>query len=56
MLLVGLNMPSGIRQTDANGSNLLTNGNFDELPFDWFSPNHYVAGGWYRWLIDSLVN
>ncbi|MGC9521874.1 MAG: hypothetical protein ACP5HG_08340 [Anaerolineae bacterium] len=34
--------------------NLLVNGNFDELPFyGSISPNHYIAGGWYRWWIEG---
>ncbi len=58
MLLVGLNMPSGIRQTDANGGNLLTNGSFDEEDpethgFKWFPPNHFVALHWHRWWINA---
>ncbi len=58
MLLVGLNMPSGIRQTDANGGNLLTNGSFDEEDpqthgFKWFPPNHFVAPDWHRWWINA---
>jgi len=28
---------------------LLVNGNFDELPFYWRVPNHFIAGGWARW-------
>lgn len=35
--------------------NLLVNGNFDELPFYWRYPNHFVAGGWIRWWIHLTV-
>ncbi|MCX7949984.1 MAG: hypothetical protein N2509_07710, partial [Treponemataceae bacterium] len=35
--------------------NLLINGNFDELPFYWRPPNHFIAGGWARWWIDGTV-
>jgi hypothetical protein len=43
------------RPTEALSDNLLVNGNFDELPFEWFYPNHYVAGGWDRWWIHGTV-
>jgi hypothetical protein len=35
--------------------NLLVNGNFDELPFYWHYPNHFVADGWERWWIHGTV-
>ena len=44
-----------IRPTEALSDNLLVNGNFDELPFEWYYPNHYVAGGWERWWIHGTV-
>ncbi len=28
---------------------LLVNGNFDQIPFYWRVPNHWIAGGWARW-------
>ena len=28
---------------------LLVNGNFDQIPFYWRYPNHFIAGGWARW-------
>jgi len=34
---------------------LLVNGDFDQLPFDWFYPNHFVARGWNRWWIHGTV-
>ncbi len=53
LILLGLsNSPA----TQADSGNLLINGNFDELPFDWFYPNHYVAEGWYRWWIDDSTH
>ncbi len=35
--------------------NLLLNGSFDDLRFEWFYPNHFVAGGWERWWIHGSV-
>lgn len=32
---------------------LLVNGNFEEVPFYWRVPNHWIAGGWYRWWSES---
>ena len=32
---------------------LLVNGNFEEVPFYWRVPTHWVAGGWYRWWSES---
>jgi hypothetical protein len=43
------------RPTEALSDNLLLNGNFDELPFDWYYPNHFVARGWERWWIHGTV-
>lgn len=43
------------RPTTALSDNLLVNGNFDELPFYWAYPNHFVAGGWDRWWIHGTV-
>ena len=34
---------SVIRPAEALSDNLLVNGNFDELPFYWAYPNHFVA-------------
>ncbi len=46
---------SAARPTKAFSDNLLVNGNFDELPFYWAYPNHFVAGGWDRWWIHGTV-
>ncbi len=46
---------STARPTKALSDNLLVNGNFDELPFYWAYPNHFVAGGWDRWWIHGTV-
>ncbi len=32
-------------------TNLLVNGGFEDLPFYWRYPNHFVGGGWIRWWI-----
>lgn len=32
-------------------TDLLVNGNMDEIAFYWKPPNHFVAGGWLRWWI-----
>jgi hypothetical protein len=32
-------------------TDLLVNGNMEEIPFYWKPPNHFVAGGWLRWWI-----
>jgi hypothetical protein len=34
---------------------LLVNGNFDQLPFYWRVPNHFIAGGWARWWMEGSV-
>ncbi len=36
-------------------TNLVVNGDFEQLPFYWRYPNHYVAGGWMRWWINGSV-
>ncbi len=38
-----------------DGGNLLVNGNFDELPFHWAYPNHFIPEGWERWWIHGTV-
>ena len=43
------------RPAEALSDNLLVNGNFDEVPFYWAYPNHFVAGGWDRWWIHGTV-
>ncbi|MBN2392385.1 MAG: hypothetical protein JXR84_16770 [Anaerolineae bacterium] len=60
LVLCGLLLVLGIgdyaiRPTKALSDNLLVNGNFDELPFDWYYPNHFVARGWDRWWIHGTV-
>jgi len=55
-LLVSLGIGySVIQPAEALSDNLLVNGNFDELPFYWAYPNHFVAGGWDRWWIHGTV-
>lgn len=39
-----------------SATDLLVNGNMEELPFYWKPPNHFVAGGWLRWWIGSGGN
>lgn len=34
---------------------LLVNGNFDQIPFYWRVPNHFIAGGWARWWMQGSV-
>lgn len=42
--------PEGSIQLNAvQGSNLLVNGNMDQLGFYWRPTNHYVAGQWFEW-------
>lgn len=37
-------------------ANLLINGDFEQLPFYGpLRPNHYVAGGWYRWWVHGTI-
>lgn len=36
-------------------SGLLVNGNFDQVPFYWRYPNHFIAGGWARWWMEGSV-
>lgn len=36
-------------------TNLLVNGDMEQLLFYWRYPNHYVAGGWIRWWIHGTV-
>lgn len=37
----------------ASAGGLLLNGNFEEIPFYFQVPNHWVAGGWHRWWTDT---
>jgi hypothetical protein len=37
----------------AVATNLLVNGDFDQVGFYWRYPNHYVAGGWFEYWIGS---
>lgn len=46
---------SVLRPAEALSGSLLVNGTFDDLPFDWFYPNHFVARGWHRWWIHGTV-
>jgi hypothetical protein len=36
-------------------TDLLSNGNMEELPFYWKPPNHFVAGDWLRWWIGDDI-
>jgi len=45
--------PPQAQQTQS--SNLLVNGNMEELPFYWESPNHWVAGSWTRWWMGGVI-
>lgn len=55
-LLIVLGISYSVTQpAEALSDNLLVNGNFDELPFYWAYPNHFVAGGWDRWWIHGTV-
>lgn len=42
-----------LRTTGTPAGVLLVNGNFEEVPFYWRVPNHWVAGGWHRWWSES---
>jgi hypothetical protein len=60
LILCGLLVVSGAgynpkQPVRALSDNLLVNGNFDELPFQWFDPNHFVPEGWDRWWIHGTV-
>jgi hypothetical protein len=44
-----------IMDAEERASNLLVNGNMEELPFYWKYPNHFVAGGWLRWWIHGDI-
>lgn len=48
-------LPAPPVEVQSRTPNLLVNGNFDELPFYWAPPNHYIAGGWMRWWIHGTV-
>jgi len=45
--------PEQTRQV--RGSNLLVNGNFEELGFYHKPPNHFVGEGWLRWIIEPGI-
>ncbi|MGC9357101.1 MAG: hypothetical protein ACP5GX_04520, partial [Anaerolineae bacterium] len=54
LLLLALSQGQGFTSSvEAQDTNLLVNGNFDELGFPWHFPNHFVAEGWYRWWIEG---
>ncbi len=42
-------------QVASVSGNRLINGDFDQLPFYWRPPNHYVAGMWYEWWADDTA-
>jgi len=48
-------LPAPPAETQSFTPNLLVNGNFDQLPFYWRVPNHFIAGGWVRWWIHGTI-
>lgn len=45
--------PLQAQQTQVD--NLLVNGDMEDYPFYWEPPNHWVAGGWMRWWMGSVI-
>lgn len=55
LIVAGQRRPAAGQPAADSAPNLLVNSNFDELPFYWRPPNHFVAGGWYRWWLQATV-
>lgn len=55
LVMIGIGDSATAQQANALTTNLLVNGNFDELPFYWAYPNHFIPGGWDRWWIHGSV-
>ncbi len=56
LVMLGIGPRATAQQAEVfTSGNLLVNGNFDELPFYWAYPNHFIPGGWERWWIHGTV-
>lgn len=55
LMMTGIGHRATTQQVEALNTNLLVNGNFDELPFQWAYPNHFIPEGWERWWIHGTV-